>query len=93
MQHFGLIEEKRFPQVAEVSVFAAELMHQIGVFEIDLINLPQGAHATRFASQLSNHSGFFHVVQVIGDVVPADVEHHSDFAHIGFERHTFRYDG
>ena len=90
MQSFGLIEEKRFPQVAEVLVFAAELMHQIGVFEIDLINLSLGAHATRFGCQLSNHSGFFHVEEVIGDVVPADVEHCSDFAHIGFERHTFR---
>ncbi len=39
MQRFGLIEEIRFPQVAEVLVFAAELIHQIGVFEINFINL------------------------------------------------------
>ena len=68
-------------------------MHQFDVFEIDFINFAQGGHATRFASQLSNHSGFFHAEEVVGDVVSADVEHRSDFAHIGFERHAFRYDG
>ncbi len=61
MQGYGLIKEKRLSQVAEVLVFAPELMHQIGVFEIDFINFPQGARATRFAPQMSNHSDFFHV--------------------------------
>ena len=51
MQRWRLVEEECFPQVAEVLVFAAELMHQIGVFEIDYINLSQGAHVTRFAAE------------------------------------------
>ena len=88
-----LIEEKGFPDVPHILILVAQLLHQIGVFEIDFINFPPGAHSTRFASQLSNYSGFFHVEEVIGDVVPADFEHRSDFAYIGFERHNFRYDG
>ncbi len=88
-----LIEEKGFPYVPHILIFVAQLLHQVGVFEIDFVDFPQGAHATRFASQMSNHSGFFHTEEVIGDAVTADVEHRCDFAHIGFERHAFRYDG
>jgi len=93
MLNAGLIEEKGFPYVPHILIFVAQLLHQISVFEINFIKLPKGAHATRFASQMSNHSGFFHTEEVVGNVIPADIEHRSDFAHIGFEWHTFRYDG
>ena len=50
MLNAGLIEEKGFPYVPHILIFVAQLLHQIGVIEIDLINLSQGPNAFGFAS-------------------------------------------
>jgi len=52
MMDAGLIEEKGFPYVPHILIFVAQLLHQIGVIEIDLINLSQGPNAFGFASEL-----------------------------------------
>ena len=52
MLNAGLIEEKGFPVVPQIVIFVAQWLHQIGVIEIDLINLSQGPNAFGFASEL-----------------------------------------
>ena len=52
MMDAGLIEEKGFPYVPHIWIFVAQLLHQIGVFEIDFVDFPQGPNAFGFASEL-----------------------------------------
>lgn len=52
MMNAGLIEEKGFAYVPHILIVVAQLLHQIGVFEIDFIDFPQGPNAFGFASEL-----------------------------------------
>ena len=52
MLNAGLIEEKGFPYVPHILIFVAQLLHQIGVFEIDFVDFPQRPNAFGFASEL-----------------------------------------
>jgi hypothetical protein len=52
MMNAGLIEEKGFAYVPQILIVVAQLLHQIGVFEIDFIDFPQGPNAFGFASEL-----------------------------------------
>ena len=52
MLNAGLIEEKGFPDVPHILIFVAQLLHQIGVIEIDFVDFPQRPYAFGFASEL-----------------------------------------
>ena len=52
MLNAGLIEEKGFPYVPHILILVAQLLQQIGVFEIDFVDFSQGPNAFGFASEL-----------------------------------------
>ena len=52
MLNAGLMEEKGFPDIPHILIFVAQLLQQIGVFEIDFVDFPQRPNAFGFASEL-----------------------------------------
>jgi hypothetical protein len=47
-----LIEEKRFYYVLHILIVVDQLLYQIGVFEIDFVDFPQGPNSPGVASEL-----------------------------------------
>lgn len=75
MAHTGLVVEKRFSEVARVGVLLGEEMDEIGIVEVNLVDLPESPDAAGGVAELSDEACFFDVEKVVGKIVAAHANH------------------
>ena len=83
--HARLVVEERFAHVAAVAAVVAEHGHEVGVVEVDFLNLAQSADAARGGAELAYHAGALHVEEIVGHVVAADAGGFGERGHRGLE--------